>query len=175
VCGLLCCIAWCSGGCGYRPLLGPGAGDPLSVKVVRTLVPDAVASDEVAAGIRDEFARAACLAPGAGYPRVEVEVLAEDEGSRAIAAVAGEPVARATAVGIVARAWIVRQAGAAPEADTGDMRAEEVIAVDETAGVRDPKASALHTDDGLRAAARRLGQHLARRLMGLPASGEASE
>ena len=40
--------------------------------------------------------------------------------------------ARATDVGIVARAWIVRAAGAPPESDTGDLRAEETLAVDES-------------------------------------------
>jgi hypothetical protein len=169
---LICAAA---NGCGYRPLLASAPGDRLAVKVVRTLVPDAVASDEVAAGVRDQLARAGTLAGGAGYPRVEIEVLAADEESQGIAAVAGAPVARATAVGLVARAWIARQAGASPEDDTGDMRAEEVLAVDETNGARDPKANALHTDDARRAAARRLGRRLAARIMGLPAPSEELE
>jgi hypothetical protein len=158
--------------CGYRPLYGASSEERFHVKLVRTLVPDAVASDEVVAGVRDELARGALLAPGEGFPRVEVEVLSEGEESRGIASVTGEPVARATAVGLSARAWIARTAGATPEDDTGDMRAEEVLAVDEVNGIRDPKASAFHAADGLRAAARRLGRKLGQRLMGLPTASE---
>jgi hypothetical protein len=163
-------------GCGYGPVYAASPADGLArlhVVLVRTLVPDAVASDEVAAGIRDALARASLLRTGDGFPRIEVEVLRQDEESRGIADVAGQPVSRASGLGLVARAWIVRSAGAPQEDDTGDMRAEEVVAVDETAaGMRDPLASAFHTDDALRAAARRLGHKLGERLMGLPAATE---
>ena len=156
----------------------------LHVKLVRTLVPDAIASAEVATGVREELARAGMLETGDGWPRVEVEVLRADEASEGIAAGANAPVARGLDVALVARAWVVSSPGAEPESDTGDMRAEETIAVDTTSatggaaaagggvlpGTPDPRASAFHHTDALRAAARRLGRELTRRVLGLPAA-----
>jgi hypothetical protein len=166
-----------SSGCEYRPLYAAsaavGGSGRMHVTLVRTLVPNAVASDEVAAGVRDALGRASLLQSGEGFPRIEIEVVRQDEESRGIADVAGQPVSRASSMGLVARAWIVRSPGAPQEDDTGDMRAEEVVAIDETAaGVRDPRASMFHTDEALRSAARRLGRKLGERLMGLPAASE---
>jgi hypothetical protein len=165
----------------------------LHVKLVRTLVPDAIASAEVATGVREELARAGMLEAGDGWPRVEVEVLRADEASEGIAAGASGgtgPVARGLDVALVARAWVVASPGAEPESDTGDMRAEETIAVDTSgatgvspasglpagggvlAGAPDPRASTFHHADALRAAARRLGRGLTRRVLGLPAASD---
>jgi hypothetical protein len=146
----------------------------LHVKLARTLVPDAVASDEVATGAREELARAGMLEPGDGWPCVEVEVLRADETSEGIAAGTSAPRARATGVALVARAWITTAENAPPQSDTGDVRAEETIAVDEDAQTRapDPRTSTFHHADALRAAARRLGRQLARRVMGLPAASD---
>jgi hypothetical protein len=177
-------------GCGYRAVYGDRPSFRLHVKLVRTLVPDVVASDEVAAGVREELARSGVLQGGEGYPRVEIEVLRADEASEGIAAGSGpapRPVARSLDVGISARAWIVRAPDAAPESDTGDLRAEDTIAVDETeptgqtaqtgqlpeGGMRpDPRASAFHSSDALRAAARRLGRRLAYKVTGEPAASD---
>jgi hypothetical protein len=169
--------AWLpTGGCGYRAVYGSTDEPRLHVKLVRTLIPDVVAGDEVAAGLREELARAGSLAPGEGFPRVEVEVLRADESSEGIAAGSTGPVSRATDVGLAARAWIVRAPGAPPESDTGDLRAEETIAVDETStgpgAEPDPKASAFHEADALRAAARRLGRRLAYKVTGQPAASD---
>ncbi|HEY6463174.1 MAG TPA: hypothetical protein VIY73_23555, partial [Polyangiaceae bacterium] len=67
--------------CGYRAVYASGAPARLHVKVVASHVPDAIAADEVAAGLREELAKAGALAAGEGYPRVEVEVLRADEAS----------------------------------------------------------------------------------------------
>ncbi len=75
-------------------------------------------------------------------------------------------------MGLTARAWIVRSLGSPPERDTGDMRAEETIAIDERAGHPDTRADVFHVPDARRAAARRLGHKLARRLLGMPAASE---
>jgi hypothetical protein len=159
-------------GCGYHAVYGGEAPARVHVELVRTLVPDAVASDEVASGAREELAREGALEPRDGWPRAEIEVLRESEASEGILARGGAPVARGTNVSIVARAWMVETPGASPEKDTGDMRAEEVISVDLAAGALDPKAAGLHRADALRAAARRLGCKLARKLMGRPAVSE---
>ncbi len=161
--------------CGYHALYAGGPTERLHVKLVRTLLPDVVASDEVTAGLRDELARGGWLEAGDGFPRVEVEVLRGDEASEGIgvgSSAWGPPAARATDVGVTARAWIVRSAGAPPESDTGDLRTEEVLAVDETGGVRNPAGDMFHHADGLRAAARRLGRKLADKVLGLPAATE---
>jgi hypothetical protein len=170
--------------CGYHSIYAAGSPARLHVKVVRSLVADAVAADEVASGVREELARAGALAGGDGYPRVEIEVLRADETSEGITAGASGPVARGTGVAVVARAWVTAEDGAAPQEDTGDVRAEESITVDELesetgsagggggAGEPDPRASAFHHADASRAAARRLGRKLGARVLGEPAASE---
>jgi hypothetical protein len=164
-------------GCGYRSVYAAGPPGRLHVKVIRSLVTDAVAADEVASGVREELARAGALAAGEGYPRVEIEVLRADETSEGIAAEARGPVARGTGVAMVARAWVTAEDGASPQSDTGDMRAEESITVDETVGADgtggpDPRASAFHHADASRAAGRRLGRKLGARVLGQPSASE---
>jgi hypothetical protein len=158
--------------CGYHAVYGDGAPQRLHVKLVRSLVVDAVASDEVAAGVREELARAGALDSGDGWPRVDVEVLRTDTSSEGIAAGPAGPVARATDVGVVARAWVEEAPGADPRADTGDMRAEDVAGVDSPGGAPDPRADVFHHADALRASARRLGHGLARKVLGLPAASD---
>src|SRR5205085_8553735 len=160
----------------------------LHVVLVRSVVPHAVASDEVVSGVREELAREGALAAGDGYPRVEIEVLRVDETSDAIAAahpVAGGravPAARATEVGVVARAWIVETRGADPVRDTGDVRALDLVgladiggtagttgtivgasSLDGPSGATAPGASArdaIRHESAARAAARRVGERL---------------
>lgn len=144
----------------------------LHVKVVRTLVPDAVASDEVANGLRDELAGEGALEPGEGWPCAEIEVLRSYEASDGIAVVAGAPLARGTDVALVARAWIAPAAGASHLHDTGDMRSAGIAVTDESAGALDPRQSGFHHVDALRAAGRRLGHKLARKLIGHPVTSE---
>jgi hypothetical protein len=164
--------------CGYHAAYGGAGEERLHVKLVRAQVADAIASDEVTSGVREELARGGALEAGEGYPRVEIEVLGADALSEGIAAVGGQPVARGTSVGIVARAWVTRAPGAPPESDTGDLRAADTIEVDRAlaggSGAADPRGASFHDADALRAAARRLGRNLARKLMGLPAASEAT-
>jgi hypothetical protein len=172
--GLLCAA------CGYHAVYGGADGERMHVVLARSVVADAVAAGEVVSGVREELAREGALAAGDGYPRVEVEVTRIDEASDAIAAGTGAqggqvPVARATDVGVVARAWLMRSAGGAEERDTGDVRAlvteGATRANDETGGsVAAPSAvDALRHDDAVRAAARLAGIRLARRILGRPA------
>ena len=149
-----------------------GAAGEAAREVVRSLVADAVAADEVASGVREELVRAGALEAGEGYPRVEIEVLRADESSEGHGGRADAPVARGTGVAMVARAWVASSADAPAVADTGDMRAEETIAVDVAAGQPDPRANAFHHADALRAAARRLGHKLGARVLGQPAASE---
>jgi hypothetical protein len=76
---------------------------------------------------------------------------------------ATSPLGRGTRIGIWARAWIERTEGGGRERDTGDLQAADVMAVE-----ADARMEALRLDDAARAAARRLGERLARRLLGEP-------
>lgn len=156
--------------CGYRPLYGgegPARGESFGVVGAPPLVADGAVVSEVEAGVRSGLARAGRLASGDAYPRVVVEVVRIDNESEGIAAVAGTPLARGTRVGITARAWIERSAGADHERDTGDLRAVDVMAVE-----GDARLEALRWADASRASARRLGGRLARALLGEPVAAD---
>ncbi len=158
--------------CGYRAVHGGAQPEHFGVILAMSNVPDAVASDEVVAGVRDELARSGALATGELYPRCEIEVLRADEASEGIAAAPSLdgvflPDARATRVGIVARAWIVRSKDGPRERDTGDVRAMEVVAV-----AADARASTFRHSDALRAAGRRVGRRMGARILGLPSSSD---
>ncbi|MDB4998301.1 MAG: hypothetical protein JWM74_5733 [Myxococcaceae bacterium] len=158
--------------CGYSPV-HTGVGDAhLHVVLAESKVPDAVASDEVLAGVREELARSGSLAAGGGFPRCEVEILRIDEASEGIAATPGSsgdlvPEARATRVGLVARAWVLRAPGGDRERDTGDVRAFETVAI-----APDARSATFRHSDALRAAGRRVGRRLASRILGLPSAND---
>jgi hypothetical protein len=159
--------------CGYSPLYSTPASERLSVALVGARTGDATTSDEVVAGVRDTLAKEGALSPGANYPRVEVEVIRADETSEGIAAESTPsghvPRARGTEVGVVARAWIARNATSAREADTGDVRAFDLVSSPNQDGVLSSSEALTH-DDALRASARRVGQRLALRVLGHPAA-----
>jgi hypothetical protein len=163
--------------CGYRPVYGSGGALHLHVVLSSSLVPDAIAAAEVVSGVRETLAKEGALAGGEGYPRIEVEVLRADEASEGMAApndagvgsgIGGGPRARATEVGLVARAHLVRSPGGPQERDTGDMRAMDLVASAVTQGVADPRSDLLHHEDALRLVARRLGERLALFILGMP-------
>ncbi len=170
--------------CGYRAVYGEG-GERFAVVLVRSLVPDAIASDEVVSGVRETLAREGALASGEGSPRVEVEVLREDEASDGIvvasSALGGSvtktgapsgPRARGTEVGVLARACLVRAKGGACERDTGDVRALDLAASDVGGGGASARVDAIHHDDALRSVARRVGARLALHVLGTPIAGD---
>jgi hypothetical protein len=167
-------------GCGYHAVYGGAGSERLHVFLARAAVADAATADEVASGAREELARDGALAAGDGYPRVEIEVTRLDEASDAIAVTgapgAQVPAARATDVGVVARAWLVRGAGGEHERDTGDVRvlvaAGATQAAEATPSATAPAVDALRHEDALRAAGRRAGVRLARRILGEPAPAD---
>ena len=77
------------------------------------------------------------------------------------------PQARATRLGVLARAYVEAREGAALDSDTGDMRASALVT-----SPGDPKAELFGREDTLRAVARRLGQKLAARALGHPIASE---
>ena len=98
-------------------------------------------------------------------PRVEVEVLRADETSEGIAAGAGGPVSRAHRRR-PRRRGVDRPGAPArrPRATRATCAPSETVAVDESSAGPDPRASAFHEADALRAAARRLGRTLGGRV-----------
>jgi hypothetical protein len=158
--------------CGYHPVHGGPPAERFSVVLASTNVPDVAASDEVVAGVRDEFARLGVLHDGGSYPRCEIEVLRVDESSEGIRAAKNDdkvllPVARATRVGVVARAWIIRSKDGPRERDTADMRASGTASV-----ASDARTATFQQVDAVRAAGRRVGRALAARVLGLPVSSD---
>jgi uncharacterized protein YfiM (DUF2279 family) len=174
-----------SASCGYRSVYAKVGSERLHVALVRVLVPEGVVADDVAAGMQEELARAGALAAGDGYPRAEIEVLRTDAAGAGIAAAGGPgtaaaasetlrhtPQARATTLGVSARAWVVAEAGATPSRDTGDVWARDDVAFDLAGAGVDLRGVAFRDEDALRAAARRLGRKLASKLIGDPAASE---
>lgn len=173
--GLLFASAALVFGCGYH--LAGAAGDPLGpfdVTGGETRTPYAEAMASAEEGARAELARASALAAGGqGKTAMVVEVLRVDETGEAPAlsraggarAEGPIPLARALRVTVTGRATL-RHKGAVAR-DTGDVRAAEVIAPE-----GDPRAAILARDEAARRAARRLGEILARRLLGFPEPGD---
>jgi hypothetical protein len=157
--------------CGYRPVVGASSGARCHVVLARSFVADAVATEEVLAGLREELARRGALEAGQGHPRCVVEVLRIDEASDGLSAVDGPegaaPAARAVRVSVVGRAWREQDASGAPSSDTGDMRAASL-----SSPAADARGAVFNHGDASRAAARRLGRALGARLLGLPAASE---
>lgn len=155
-------------GCGYRAVYGEGARERLHVRLHAAPVAGAVAADEVVSGAREALAREGALAPGDGWPSLEIDVTRIDETPAGMAADPAGPLARASARGVVGRAWVVASKDAPAERDTGDLRAEVMLSVHASA-----PADALAQEDAARAAARRLGRKLALRVLGHPVATES--
>lgn len=158
------------GGCGYHFAHAPvDPLGPFAIGSAAIRVPDAALAAAAEEGARAELSRAGQLAPSArGAPaEIEIEVLRVDEIAEGIAAGTQEgPLARGVRVTATGRARI-RKAGAGVVRDTGDVRASDVAG---TAAALGPAAVA--RDEAGRAAARRLGEILVRRLLGFPEPGE---
>jgi len=155
-------------GCGYQPLYATPGGEALHVHLAKNQVASAMVAEEVVRGAREALLEDGALASGDGYPRLEIEVLRADELSEGIMRAPGDvPRARATDLAVIARAYVVRHAGAKAELDTGDVRAQDVSAVP-----GDPSRELWQREDALRSVARRLGKKLAARTLGHPTSGE---
>lgn len=162
---LPCLLLLCS--CGFHPVHGSRALVPtigserFSVHLARSSVADAMASDEVLAGVRERLARLGSLDPSGSYPRVEVEVLRSDEAAEGLRRGSGAaPIARAVEVALVARAWVVRAQGGERERETGDLRATDLVAVEARGDGFEGVSATFRKSDALRAMARRLGDRL---------------
>jgi hypothetical protein len=149
--------------CGYRSLNAPHdtSESRLAVAAAPLRSPQGFALEAAIAGARRELGRAGAL-KSSGYPRLVVELVRVDESSAGIAAVGDEPLARGSAVSVVARGWVEPREGAAAERDTGDVRRVERVA---SAGVG---ADTQRNAQAVREAARAAGEAVARRVLGEP-------
>jgi len=163
---LLAVALLASTGCGYRPLYASTTSEPLAVTGVRAPFADASIEMELRAGARSELARAGRLRSGDDWPRLVVEAIRVEEATDALARHGSEPSARASRIRLVARAWIERDPDSI-EGDTGEVVAESTVAVEERA-----MAASWRETLASRAAARKLGEELARRVLGFVGSGE---
>lgn len=160
-------------GCGYRPL-SQDARAPAAPFAVTGALPGAPYSDAAAAveaGARSEFARAGVLAtPGqasAGSSVIAIELLrVEEEGAGiAIDPASDAPLARGLRVTVTGRARLWAAGGLLRE--TGDVRSSLVV----SRGQGDAAVASAAIKDAARLAGRRLGERLARRILGLPDPG----
>lgn len=150
-------------GCGYRAILAPPARQYLSVQVGQTLVPEALAVQAALSGARAELAAEGELGRDAEFPRLVMDVLRVDEGSRGIHVQAGQPAAGGMSVAVVVRARVFRAANTEPISDTGDLRRAVQLS-----GDADPRVDSAAYDAALRGAAERAGRAAARYAIGLP-------
>jgi hypothetical protein len=156
-------VALLAVGCGYQPLRSfPVAPGELFVTSGGAQVPDITLSADAVYGAQLALAREAQLGKGP-YPRLEVEVVRVDERSSGVRAFEGRPSARGVSLGLLGRARVLDAPGAAPRFDTGDVRVAADVAAE-----ADPRVDTLRRDDALRALARRLGETLVGRVLGLP-------
>jgi hypothetical protein len=169
----LCFIAFiaaleCSG-CGYRPASEPGASLRLSVTAAPMKTPHFEALQAALSGVRAGLGAVGSLEAGKAFPRVVVEVLRVDELPTGIQGSGPElstPLARGSAVGVVARAWIEEGPGKPPVSETGDIRRVEYVGQGS-----EPLASGYAYTSAVRSAARRVGEALARRILGAAEPG----
>ena len=154
--------------CGYRPLYATPAGERYHLHLAKNATASAVVAREVLRGAREALAKEGALAPGDGYPRLEIEVLRADETSEGVIAAQSPsgnvPRATASDLAVVARAWVARREGATAELDTGDMSDGAVQA----APLGDATREIWQREDSLRAVAHRLGGRIALRILGHP-------
>ena len=166
---LLCftAVTWGLVGCGYRSPYDAASVARLSVAPAPMKTPHFEALQAALSGVRAGLSQAGALESGTSFPRVVVEVLRVDEVAAGIQAADGElPLARGSAVGVVARAWIVRGPGGEPDNATGDVRRVEYVGQGS-----EPMTGEYAYTSAVRSAARRVGEALARRILGAAEPG----
>jgi hypothetical protein len=150
-------------GCGYHAVYSQPAGQKLSVQVGQILIPEPLAVQAVTNGARAELAAAGLLGQGSELPRLTIDVLRVDEGSRSIHVQGGQPLAGGMSVAVVVRGRVLLAENQEPSLDTGDLRRAVQVS-----GNADPHADSAAYDVALRSAAERAGRACARAAMGVP-------
>ncbi len=157
--------------CGYRPIAGyerSGAEGPrLHVVFGPRTVPAARAHDALVGAVSSRLAEARELAGGAGYPRLEVELVRIDETAEGLSSAGDVPLSRGLRITVVGRARVLRGPNEAAAFDTGDVSAHVTLSSSGPA----PQALVLR-EEATMGAARLLGRRLAERALGLPSPSD---
>lgn len=159
-------LLW-SGACGYRAVYsGEEPAERLSVVSGKHQVAELEAIEGVLGGVRAELSKNGALGSGTTLPRAVVEVLRVDELPSGIVAPdppggSRRPIARGMLLGVTARAWVEEGPSGSPVVDTGDVRRVAAAQSSETL-----KVDSAVRRSAIRAAAREVGESLARRLLG---------
>ena len=157
-------IAIAGAGCGYTLANTPDAAlPPFTVRAAEARTPDAAVTTAAIEGAESELARAGLLAARGDGVVLTIAVVRVDERSEGIAAgssASAAPVARGIRLTIVGRA-----SGAAR--DSGEVTVSEVFSAGGSAAI-----GILSRDEAAQRAGRRLGERLARRVLGDVDPGE---
>lgn len=149
--------------CGYQAAYAPSAGEKLSVHVGQVLIPEALAAQAAASGVRSELAAAGLLADSVQFPRLVLDVLRVEELSRGVHVQDGRPRASGMSVALTVRGRIFQAENQEPRLDTGDLRRAVQVS-----GDADPRVDSAAYDAALRSAAERAGRAVARAALGIP-------
>ena len=150
-------------GCGYHPAYGQSGNERLSVQVGQVLIPEPLAAQAAASGVRSELAAAGLLANGTQFPRLVLDVLRVDELSRGIHVESGQPRAAGMSIALTVRGRIFQAENQEARLDTGDLRRSVQLT-----GDSDPRADSAAYDVALRSAAEHAGRAVARIALGIP-------
>ena len=165
------CVALLSA-CGYQPVYGYGRSpaDRLTVQMGQVLIPEPLAAQAAASGVRSELAAAGRLANGSQFPRLLLDVLRVDELSRGIHVQAGQPRASGMSIALTVRGRLFRGETGDPSLDTGDLRRSVQVS-----GDSDPRADSSAYDVALRSAGERAGRAVARIILGIPEPNDEAQ
>ena len=150
-------------GCGYHPVFSQASSAPLSVQVGQVMIPEPLAVQAAASGVRAELAAAGLLANGSQFPRLVLDVLRVDELSRGIYVQAGQPRAAGMSIALTVRGRVFQAENQEARLDTGDLRRSVQLT-----GDSDPRVDSAAYDVALRSAAEHAGRAVARIALGIP-------
>jgi hypothetical protein len=152
--------------CGYTAVHSAALASPALAVTIVDAHTSASAAAAIALGIKEALAQERLLRDGEGYPRVEIVALRVDRIAGALQASAGRPTARAITTVVTGRAVIAIDENTSQQS-TGDVQASVIRAA---SGI---DVENLLDLDATRAAGRRLGLILGRKLLGEPAPSES--
>jgi len=133
------------------------------VQVGQVLIPEAIAAQAAASGVRSELAAAGLLADSGQFPKLVLDVLRVDQVSRGIHVQAGQPRAAGMSIALTVRGRVFQADDQEPRFDSGDVRRSVQLS-----GDSDPRTDSAAYDVALRSAAEHAGRAVARMALGIP-------
>ena len=133
------------------------------MQVGQVLIPEAIAAQAAASGVRSELAAAGLLADSGQFPKLVLDVLRVDQVSRGIHVQAGQPRAAGMSIALTVRGRVFQADNQEPRFDSGDVRRSVQLS-----GDSDPRTDSAAYDVALRSAAEHAGRAVARMALGIP-------